>query len=216
MRMLEKVPLFAGLPTSSLTTIGNCASARTFAARTVIVREGEKSDALYVVLYGRLKVCVNGTGGDEVILNIVRTGECFGEMAMMDNSPRSASVVAMESSRLLIISKNAFKDCLKSDPETAFNLIRALNQRVRMLTGEVKNLALLDVNGRVARALLRLAEPCAEGLVVEPKITHQQIAQMVGASREMVTRVLRELKKRGHIATKGRRITISAKMPIDW
>ncbi len=216
MRMLEKVSLFTGLSPRDLSAIAACALTRTFAPKAVILSEGERSDSLYVVLYGRVKVYVSDRDGAEVILGIIGARECFGEMALMDDTPRSASIMTLESTRLSIVSKNAFKECLVRNPDIAYNLIRALNQRVRTLSENVKNFALLDVNGRVARILRSLAVTQGDSLVIEQRLTHQQIASMVGASREMVSRVLKDLTKKGYIETEGKRITIRQSMPKAW
>jgi CRP/FNR family cyclic AMP-dependent transcriptional regulator len=134
-------------------------------------------------------------------------------MALLDNAPRSASVMTLEATRLSMITKDAFRRCLADHPDVAFSLISTLNQRVRALTENVKNLALLDVYGRVARALLNVAVREGEQFVVDPKLTHQDIASMVGASREMVGRVLKDMVAKGYIQTEGRRIKLSKSLP---
>lgn len=215
MRFLDKVPLFAGLPRADLDRLAGLATTRTFPRRTHIVREGEHSDALYVVLYGRLKVYVSDTAGDEVILGMVRAGDCFGEMALIDDTPRSASVMTLEATRLAAIAKDAFQQCLAARPEMALNLLKVLNRRVRLLTGNVKNFALLDVAGRLARTLTMLAVPRADHFIVEQPITHQELANMVGSSREMVTRALKDLVRHGYISIERRRIVVHATMPRE-
>ncbi|MDO8706686.1 MAG: Crp/Fnr family transcriptional regulator [Sulfuricaulis sp.] len=210
--MLENVPLFSGLRKQELVTIDQHTVAKTFPAHTTILREKEKSDSLYIILYGKVKVYVSEKDGNEVILNIQGRGDFFGEMALLDDAPRSASVMTMEPTRLTIMTKAAFRECLAAHPDIAYALIRMLTQRVRALTENVRNLALLDVYGRVARTLLHLAAPSGDKLIVEQKLTHQEIANMVGASREMVSRILKDLANKGHITVERKRITINEKL----
>lgn len=209
--MLENVPLFSGLRKQELATLDRHAVAKTFPAHTIILREGEKPDSLYVILYGKVKIYVSDKDGNEVIVNMQGRGDFFGEMALLDEAPRSASVMTKEPTRLSIITKAAFRECLAAHPDIAYNLIRTLTQRVRQLTENVRNLALLDVYGRVARTLLHLAVPCGDRLLVEQKLTHQEIANMVGASREMVSRILKDLANKGFITVGRKRITINEK-----
>ncbi len=211
--MLENIPLFSGLSKQDVAAIAAHAITKTYPAHSIIIREGELSDSLYLILYGKAKVYVSNAEGAEAILNMLGPGDFFGEMALLDNAPRSASVMTLEPTRLTMITKQAFRDCLARQPDIAFNLIRALNQRVRMLTENVKNLALLDVYGRVARTLLSVAIKDGERYIVDPKLTHQDIASMVGASREMVSRVLKDMAAKRYIQTQGRRIILSNNPP---
>jgi len=210
--MFDNIPLFTGLGKKDLDTVARHTLAKTFPAHTILLREGERSDSLYIILYGKVKIYVSDKEGDEAILNIQGTGDYFGEMALLDEAPRSASAMTMEPTRVAIMAKSAFKDCLASHPDIAYNLIRTLTQRVRVLSGSVRNLALLDVYGRVARTLLSLAEPLDNKLVVDQKLTHQEIASMVGASREMVSRILKDLANKGYIKVERRRIILFEKL----
>ena len=210
--MFDNIPLFTGLGKQDLDTIAQHTVAKTFPDNTVLLREGDASDSLYFILYGKVKVYVCNADGGEAILNIQSAGDYFGEMALLDEAPRSASVMTMEPTRAAIMTKAAFKDCLASHPDIAYNLIRTLTQRVRALSGNVRDLALLDVYARVARALLGLAKPSDNQLVIDQKLTHQEIASMVGASREMVSRILKDLSNKGYIKIERRRITLSEKL----
>jgi CRP/FNR family cyclic AMP-dependent transcriptional regulator len=210
--MFDNIPLFTGLGKKDLDTVARHTLAKTFPAHAILLREGEQSDSLYIILYGKVKIYVCDEDGGEAILNIQGAGDYFGEMALLDDAPRSASAMTMESTRVAIMTKSAFKDCLASHPDIAYNLIRTLTQRVRTLSGNVRNLALLDVYGRVARTLLSLATPSDQHLVVDQKLTHQEIASMVGASREMVSRILKDLANKGYIKVERRRITLFEKL----
>jgi CRP/FNR family cyclic AMP-dependent transcriptional regulator len=210
--MFEFLPLFSSLSKKDLALLTRHATARTLPAHARVLSEGEKSDSLYIILYGRVKVFVTGSNGDEVILSLQGRGECFGELGLLDEAPRSASVATMETTRLASLSKADFKDCLAQHPDVAYNLLRLLTARVRELTESVRNLALLDVYGRIARTLLHLAKPEGDVLVIDQKLTQQEIANMVGASREMTSRILNDLAAKGCIKMERRRITLFEKL----
>lgn len=205
---LDKQSLFSGLSAGDLAIIAQHTVIRTFPANTVVLLEGEKSETFYMIIEGKVKVFASEDDGNEVILSIQSRGEFFGEMTLVDDAPRSASVVTIQPTTLMTMSRAAFLECLSAHPEVAYNLIRILIARVRSLTDNIKSLALLDVYGRVARTLLSLAAPVGNGLIVQQKLTHQEIANMVGASREMVTRILKDLKDRGVISINRKYITI--------
>ena len=154
--------------------------------------------------------------GKEVTLNMQGKGEFFGELALLDESPRSASVMTLEPCKFALISKSDFDVCLTKNPHIALNLIRMLTQRVRVLSENVKNLALLDVYGRVARVLLNMSQDKDGKKIIEQRLTHQDIASMVGASREMVSRILKDLSTGGYIKTEGKHITIVENLPHAW
>ena len=210
--MFDNIPLFTGLGKQDLDVIAQHTVAKTFPANTVLLREGDASDSLYIILYGKVKVYVCNAEGGEAILNIQSAGDYFGELALLDEAPRSASVMTMEETRAAIMTKAAFKECLASQPDIAYNLIRTLTRRVRALSGNVRDLALLDVYERVSRTLLNLAKPLDGQLVIDQKLTHQEIANMVGASREMVSRILKDLANKGFIKVERRCITLTEKL----
>lgn len=207
--MLENVSLFSGLSKQDLAVIDQHMVTKTFPPNTVVLMEGERSDSLYIILEGKVKIYASEDSGNEVILNMQGRGDFFGEMTLLDDAPRSASVMTMESTRVSVMTKAAFRECLAGHPEVAYNLIRMLTERVRVLTESVKSLALLDVYGRVARTLLNLAAPVGNRLIVQQKLTHQEIANMVGASREMVSRILKDLTDKGYIKIDRKYITIN-------
>jgi CRP/FNR family cyclic AMP-dependent transcriptional regulator len=210
-------PLFPELTPDSLNLVAEHGTVRNYPKNTVMIHEGDRSDSLYVILSGKVKVYSSDEDGKEVILNIQGPGECFGELALIDAAPRSASVMTMEPSRISVVSRADFEQCLAENSGIALELIRSLAQRVRSLTESVKSLALLDVYGRVARTLLDMASEEAGGqLVVRQRLTHQDIANMVGASREMVSRIMKDLVNGGYIHVKDKVITIQGKLPPGW
>lgn len=215
--MLDKVGLFEGLDPEELRLISERSLTRSFPKHTVLISEGDRSDSLYVIESGKVKVYVSDEDGKEMILNILGPGEQFGEIALVDDAPRSASVMTLEPSRMCIISRTDFQAALHENPGLAFNLVRLLAGRVRTLTGSVKSLALMDVYGRVARALLDMAQEDDEGaLVIDQRLTHQEIANMVGASREMVSRIFKDLTTGGYITVGKSSITINERLPKRW
>ena len=214
--MLENVSLFSGLPQSDLDAISKLATTRTFPRNTIIISEGDTSDSLYAVLSGKVKIYLSDDEGKEIIINIQGAGEYFGELALLDDSPRSASVMTIETCKLAIISKTAFDECLEAHPQIALRVIRGLSGRLRDLTENVKSLALMDVYGRVARTLLELAEDENGEQIIRQRLTQRDIANMVGASREMVSRILKDLSTGGYITIRNKTITIHEKLPHGW
>lgn len=183
----------------------------------MVLCEGDQSDSLYVVLSGKVKVFLSDEEGKEVTLNVQGEGEYFGELALLDSAPRSASVVTTEETKLAVITKQAFEDCLEKNPGIALIISKNLARRLRELSENVRSLALMDVYGRVARTLLDMAEEDVEGKkVIRQKLTQRDIASMVGASREMVSRILRDLSIGGYITIKNKIITINERLPSGW
>jgi CRP/FNR family cyclic AMP-dependent transcriptional regulator len=214
--MTDDVSVFENLDDSELELLSRHAVTRVFPKNSVIINEGDTSDALYVVTSGRVKAYLSDEDGKEIILNVHGPGEYFGEMALFDDAPRSASVITLEKTKLSTISRADFQDCVQRNPQLAMQIIRGLIKRLRIATEKVRSLALLDVYGRVARLLLQLAEPEDGQLVVKEKLTHQDIADRVGSSREMVSRILKDLKTGGYVSIQDKRITIKEKIPQHW
>jgi len=188
---------------------------RTFPKNTVVVSEGDQTDSLYIVVSGRVRIYVSDDKGKEIVLNEAGPGEYFGEM-VLDEGPRSASVMTLEPTQFLVIPKEDFTEFLVKSPEFSLRLILKLIRRVRALTNDVKNLALMDVYGRVARMLLDLAVERDGVLVIENRPTQQEMASRVGASREMISRILGDLASGGYIAVERDRITIARALPRAW
>jgi len=210
-----KAARLPGLQEHRLRELSEHAVTRTFPANTVIVSEGDGSDALYVVLSGKVKIFLANENGKEVLLNVEGPGEYFGEM-MLDGGARSASVMTLEPSRFLVVPRGDVQAFLARHPEFAMDLILKLIKRVRVLTDSVKSLALQDVYGRVTRMLQELAIEQNGTPVVAQKPTQQEMASRVGASREMVSRILKDLVQGGYIEMAGKRIVIRKKLPPEW
>ena len=213
--MIENIPLFSGLADETLAEIEQHGSIKTYKKHAFVINEGDETDSLYVILSGSVKVFISGEDGREAVLNRQGPGEYFGEMALIDRQPRAASVMTLEPSRFMIISRSDFMRCLSRNPEIALNLIEPMTHRIRMLSKNVSSLALLDVYGRVARTLLDQAV-AEEGVLRTGKLTQQEIADMVGASRAMVSRIIKDLKTGGYISIDKKRIIINQELPARW
>lgn len=188
---------------------------RSFPKHAVIVNEGDETDSLYIILSGRVKVFLSDDAGREIVLGTQGPGEYFGEM-VLDGGPRSASVMTLEPARFAVVPKQKFREFLRSHPDFAIHLVGKLIRRSRALTESVKSLALMDVYGRVARLLLELAVKEGGRLVINERLTQQDIASRVGASREMISRIFKDLSIGGYITVEHRRITINRTPPRQW
>ena len=198
--LLRNVPLFSGLDEVELEKLSRVAGRRSMSRGEQVVRAGESADSLLIMLTGRAKVTNFDEEGREIILAWLGPGEFFGEMGLIDDSPRSATVIAVENCELLTLGKAEFQRCMQENFQVAQKLMQILVRRLREADRNIESLALLDVYGRVARLLLDMAERGADGsLVVPKKVSRQDIAKMIGASREMVSRVMKDLQQRGLI-----------------
>jgi CRP/FNR family cyclic AMP-dependent transcriptional regulator len=206
--VLKAVPLFAAFPEDQLRMLATVVSRRSATRSTVVMGAGDATDSLYIVLSGRLKVMMSDADGKEVILSILGPGEFFGEMGLIDDAPRSASVVAIEACELLQLSKRDFKKCMAEHFEMAQEVMRGLVRRLREADRKIGSLALLDVYGRVARLLLDMAETVNGEKIVTKRLPKQDIAKMIGASREMVSRVMKDLQTGGFIEMRGSSIVL--------
>jgi CRP/FNR family cyclic AMP-dependent transcriptional regulator len=213
---LRSIPLFEGVAEAELRALAERTVTRSYPKQAIIVSEGDDTDSLYLILAGRVKVYLSDEAGKELILAIKGPGQYFGEM-VLDSQPRSASVMTLEPSQFAILSRADFKAFLLRHAEVALQLIENLIRVARGLTHNVRSLAMLDVYGRVARILLELAVDQGGGkLVIPEKLTQKDIAARVGASREMINRILRDLTTGGYVTVEGGRITINKAPPARW
>ena len=197
--LLRSIPLFAGLPENQVYQIARMAGVRKVPRNTTLVRVGDKTDALYVLVSGSAKVLNRDVEGREVILTLLGAGECFGEMSLIDGSPRSADVVSCEPCELLVIAKSDFAHALSENVDLCLNIMKSLADRLREANRKIESLALLDVYGRVAKLLLDFSELEDGRRVIRRKVSKQDMAKLVGASREMVSRVMKDLESRGYV-----------------
>ena len=203
------------LSEAEVRAVARRAVTRAFPKNTVVVTEGDRTDTLHIIVSGRVKIYVSDEKGKEIVLNYAGPGEYFGEL-VLGEGPRVASVMTLEPARFLIVPKEDLKEFVANSPEFSLHLIRKLIRRVRLLTNDVKSLALMDVYGRVARMLLDLAVERDGSLVIEDRPTQQEMANRVGASREMVSKILGDLAGGGYIAVERDRIRIARALPRAW
>ena len=212
---LKSIAIFDGLREEDVRVLTDKAVIRNAPKNAIVVSEGDLTDSLYVILSGKVKVYLGDASGKELILDIKGPGQYFGEM-VLDEGPRSASVMTMEPSQFAVISGSDFKSCLLKHPQIALNVITNLIRLARGLNENVKSLAMLDVYGRVARMLLDLAVEQNGHMVIPEKLTQKEMANRVGASREMINRILRDLSTGGYIKVESGRITIQKTPPARW
>jgi CRP/FNR family cyclic AMP-dependent transcriptional regulator len=193
--MLSSVPLFHNLYQAQLNSIGAHVSLRAFEKGAVILHEGEAADSLFLIVTGQVKVFSVDPDdpGREVILKTLGPGEFFGELPLFDHEPRSASVAALERCHVQVLSYRAFQRAMQASPDIAQKVLETLARRLRAANRKVGDLALLGISGRVSRILLELAILSNGRRVVGEPFTQQDLANMVGASREMVNRTLRDM-----------------------
>ena len=206
--VLKAVPLFASFPEDQLRVLATMVMRKSAPRSSTIMAGGDPTDSLYIVLSGRLKVMMSDSDGKEVILSILGPGEFFGEMGLIDEEPRSASVVTIEPCELLSLAKRDFNKHLAENFEMAMAVMRGLVRRLREADRKIGSLALLDVYGRVARLLLDMSENVNGEKIVTKRLPKQDIAKMIGASREMVSRVMKDLQMGGYIEMRGTNIVL--------
>jgi len=188
---------------------------REFRARTVLISEGDQSDAIYIILEGRVRAYVSDGEGREALLSVMGPGEYFGELAI-DEGPRSASVMTIEPCKLLVVPVADLAEFVKRNPSFAMHFIRRLISRIRTLTDSVRSLALMDAYGRVARLLLEQSITDKGVRFVPERMTQSEIASRVGCSREMVSRIFKDLVQGGYVTLEPDRIVVNRKPPARW
>jgi len=207
--------LIAPLHDETLRNIAATGVVRAFPRSTVLISEGDVGDALYVILAGRVKVYSSNEAGREFVIDFHGAGEYVGEMTL-DVEPRSASVMTVEPTTCAVVNRAQFRDFLLAHPDFAMHLIDRLIHRLRVTTGNLKSLALSDVYGRLVRLLNTLAHEVDGKFVVPEKLTQQDIADRVGASRDMIGKLMKDLVAGGYLAVEERTIAILKKLPTGW
>ena len=217
MHRFSGIPLFSQLDENELAVLERHLAPRRYRRNTVLIERGDETSSLYFILEGAVVVYVTDERtGKEIILNTQGPGEYFGELAILLDSPRTASVKTTEDSTFLVITKHQFKAFLLEHPAVAYTLVRTLAQRVVDLTDEMSSLALDSVYARVRNFLVTEAAGSGEREAATPRITQQHIASRIGASREMVSRILKDLKEGGYISLEHKRVIIHKPLPEDW
>jgi len=210
--LLRTVPIFSELTDADFASLSRLASRRRFPKDTVVFFENEEGDSFFMILDGRIKVTILGDDGREVILSMLAPGDFFGEMALLDNEPRSATAIAVEETELLSLSRADFQSVLTENRSITTALIKILTARLRRANHQISTLALLDVYGRVARVIVDMAREegrrLRDGRIAFRRATHQEIANRIGTTRETVTRMLKDLERQGLIHIEGKEIVV--------
>jgi CRP-like cAMP-binding protein len=198
--LLRRVPLFEHLSDTQAISLMGALEKKRFKRSEQLVQAGQKSNMLFVILSGTANVIVTNAGGKALVLATLGVGDCIGEMSLLDNQPHSATVVAATALDALVLTREGFNSCILHNAQMAVAVMRGLVKRLRKANQKIASLALLSVFGRVARHVLEMADEVGEGqLVVKKKISHAAIAREVGASREMVSKALKEFESQGFI-----------------
>ena len=210
--VLRTVPIFSELSDEDITSLAHLALRKRYPKDTVVFFENEEGDFFFTILEGRIKVTILGDDGREVILSVLGPGDFFGEMALLDNEPRSATAIAVEESELLSLHRSDFQSVLNDNKSITSALIRVLSSRLRRANHQISTLALLDVYGRVARVIVDMAREegkrLRDGRIAFRRATHQEIANRIGTTRETVTRMLKDLERQGLIHVEGKEIVV--------
>jgi CRP-like cAMP-binding protein len=203
---LRTIPLFSSVSDEDLESIASLLIERRFPKHKTIVEEGLPGDYMYVIREGRVKVTKLSGDGREKILELLEAGSFFGEMSLLDSAPRSASVKALTEVRILALARNDFLNVLRRSPDLALAVIQELTQRLRQQDEQASALSFQRVKERTQGLLMRLArdESGVPGRLATPSLTHQQIADMIGTSRETVTRAVKNLKQDGWLEQQGK------------
>jgi CRP/FNR family cyclic AMP-dependent transcriptional regulator len=213
---LKKIPFLSKLPDEALNALAAKAKSIKFPKQATIITEGDETSSLYIVLSGKVRVFSRDEKSKEVTLLIQESGSYFGELALLGNEPRSASVETLEKTVCGIISKNDFKYWLASHPDVVIGLLRELSDKIRHLTEKVKQMALSNVYERTIKVLQDMADKEGDIFVIHNRPTQQELANMVGSSREMVNKIMKELTTGGYVVIKDKTLRIENKPPAAW
>lgn len=210
--LLRTVPIFSELSDPDIESLSSVATRRRYPKDTVVFYENDEGDSFFMILSGRVKVTILGDDAREVILSMLGPGDFFGEMALLDDEPRSATAIAVEDAELFALQRSDFASVLERTASISAALIRVLTQRLRKANHQISTLALLDVYGRVARVLIEMAEDegrrLRDGSIAFRRATHQEIANRIGTTRETVTRMMKDLERQGYVRVSGREFVL--------
>lgn len=200
-----------------LAVLAGSATRKSYPKNSLVINEGDASGPLFIILAGKVRVFLDSEDGKSVTLSIQKSGSYFGELSLLDDQPRSASIVALEPTLCALIPKQAFISWLREHPEDAgIGVMMGLTRRIRTLTDNVRGLALYDVYRRLSKALYSYAVVENDELLITEKISHQELANQIGSSREMVSKVMKELATSGYVSMEGKTVKILKQLPTGW
>ena len=210
-RLLRETALFAGLDAGAAAELVKRLVRRTFRRGQPLFHQGDPGDSLYVIIEGSVAIVVSSENGDRMVLTTLHAPDVLGEIALLDGGPRSATAEPVEPVTALVLSRAVFLDLLKEQPSLADQLLRGLGALVRRLSEQAADFVFLDLGGRVAKALLRLAEdagPARDGMPVEVTVVQNTLAEMAGGTRQSINQILQSFAQRGYIEINSRRVLI--------
>lgn len=211
-KLLARIPFLANVTSAARRELGCLVATRSYQHGALVCNQQEPGDALFIIAHGSVRVVLYGESGKEITLAVLQTGDFFGEMSLLDGQPRSASVVTTEPSLLVVLKRDDFRQHLLENPATALAVLEELSQRLRRADKIIGSLAMMDVYGRVARMLVEMGEREGQqvegGVLIKRRPTQQEIASMVNTSRETVSRVLNDFRRRGLLVLEGRRVLL--------
>lgn len=213
---LKKIPFLSKISDEILITLAEKAKSAKFPKQATIIMEGDETSSLYIILSGKVRVFSSDEKSKEVTLLLQEPGSYFGEIALLADEPRSASVVALEKTTCAVISKSDFINWLMCHPDVAITLLGVLSEKIRHLTDKVRQMALSNVYERAVKALQEMAVVEGNVSVIHNRPTQQELASMVGASREMINKIMHELTKGGYIEIQDKALIINKKLPASW
>ncbi|MBX2880416.1 MAG: Crp/Fnr family transcriptional regulator [Granulosicoccus sp.] len=214
--LLEDTPFFSGFPEKALARLESKSAVRKFKKNTHLVVSGDDCHSAYVMISGNAHAYTDDADGNEFIVNSFHEGDCFGELGVLDGLPRTANVITATPCECLVIPKVELVHVIENEPEVALSIIKTLVGRIRSMTEDVSCLALMDVYGRLARVLAAESQEHDDGITRTDRITHQELSKKVGASREMISKILKDLKTGGYIDTVDHCIVTKKKLPDRW
>ncbi len=213
---LKKIPFLSKISDEVLINLADRAKSAKFPRQTMIITEGDETSSLYIMITGKVRVFSSDDKSKEVTLLVQEPGSCFGEIALLSDEPRSASVMSLENTTCAVIGKSDFINWLMGHPDVAITLLGVLSEKIRQLTDKVKQLALSNVYERTVKALQDLAVIEGDIRVIHNRPTQQDLASMVGASREMINKIMHELTKGGYVSIEDKTLIIHKKLPSSW
>ncbi len=214
---LKTISTFSDVPEPALSALAECATKKSFGKNCLIINEGDTAGPLFIILTGKVRVFLDSESGKSVTLSIQRSGSYFGELSLLDDQPRSASIVTLEPTLCAIIPKSAFVAWLRDNQvDASLGVMRGLTRRIRRLTENVRGLALCDVYTRLSKTLHELAVVQNDELVIIEKVSHQELANQIGSSREMVSKIMKGLITGGYLSIQGKIIHILKPLPAGW
>ncbi len=215
-QQLAKIEFFAGISEQALLELAGLMKEQVLKKNTVVINQGDSSRNLFVICSGRLKVFATNEEGDQTIFTFLGPDDFFGELSLLDDAPRSASVITLEDTIALSLNYQSFSEFINNHPEVCWSLFKSLTTRIRIMDETICTLTSRDIYGRLVETLYNEAEEQDDGTFITQKLTHQDLAEMIGSSREMISRIFKDLRQGDYIKVEKKQVTILKKLPSRW